>query len=94
MGRIANGAIIFICAIFLACCARNDPPLREKNAAESRVASTSSSTPATPATPATTATTATGAQRANDPIARAPRVAAARMRRNAAHAAANAAGVL
>ena len=81
MTLISHVAAAFIGSLLLISCAKNPSFHREQSVPHSLVASSTSPAVATK-------------QRANDPVAHAPRVAAARMRRDAARAAANAAGVL
>lgn len=81
MTLISHVAAALVGSLLLMSCAKNASLHREQTVPHSLVASSTSPAVSTK-------------QRINDPIAHAPRVAAARMRREAARAAANAAGVL
>ena len=81
MTHIANLAAAFVGSLLIISCAKNASLHREQTVPHSLVASSTSPAVSTK-------------QHTNDPIAHAPRVAAARMRHEAARAAANAAGVL
>lgn len=84
MSFLKSSLVICLCATLLTSCGRNEPLLTGHMPADH----------GGNAAVATSATPVEVARRAQDPIARAPRVAAARMRRDAARATAFAAGVL